>query len=76
MEKSAELIKYVNERLSELEEEKEELSEYQKLDRERRCLEYTIYDKQLNSAARKLKEVCPRTREAACTHYWLTIGLD
>lgn len=57
MEKTAELIEYVNERLGELEEEKEELSEYQKLDRERRCLEYTIYDKQLNSAARKLKEI-------------------
>mmetsp|Transcript_7907 Transcript_7907/g.33278 ORF Transcript_7907/g.33278 Transcript_7907/m.33278 type:complete len:1220 (+) Transcript_7907:138-3797(+) len=57
MEKTNELIEYINERLAELEEEKEELSEYQKLDRERRCLEYTIYDKQLNSATRKLKEI-------------------
>lgn len=38
-----ELLSYIRERLSELEEEKDELKAYQEHDRERRCLEYTIY---------------------------------
>ncbi|CAM9145828.1 unnamed protein product, partial [Choristocarpus tenellus] len=38
------------ERLSELEEEKEELGVYQKHDRQRRALEYTLYDKELRQA--------------------------
>lgn len=33
--------------MSELEEEKEELGAYQKHDRQRRALEYTLYDKEL-----------------------------
>jgi len=41
-----ELLKYIEERLSELEEEKEELRGYQEKDRERRCLEYTIYHRE------------------------------
>lgn len=38
-----ESMEYINERLAELEEEKDELKNYQEKDRERRCLEYTIY---------------------------------
>ncbi|RPB18790.1 RecF/RecN/SMC protein [Terfezia boudieri ATCC MYA-4762] len=41
-----ELLKYIEERLQELEEEKEELRGYQEKDRERRCLEYTIYQRE------------------------------
>jgi structural maintenance of chromosome 3 (chondroitin sulfate proteoglycan 6) len=41
-----ELLKYIEERLSELEEEKEELRGYQEKDRQRRCLEYTIYHRE------------------------------
>lgn len=37
-----ELLDYIKERLSELEEEKEELRDYQDKDKERRCLQYTI----------------------------------
>lgn len=37
------LLAYIRERLAELETEKEELKAYQEMDRERRCLEYTIY---------------------------------
>ena len=37
-----ELLAYIKERLSELEEEKEELRGYQEKDKERRCLQYTI----------------------------------
>jgi len=41
-----ELLKYIEERLQELEEEKEELRGFQEKDRERRCLEYTIYQRE------------------------------
>ncbi|KAK3399217.1 RecF/RecN/SMC [Sordaria brevicollis] len=39
-EKIDELLEYIKERLSELEEEKDELRDFQEKDRERRCLEY------------------------------------
>ncbi|KAK3368087.1 RecF/RecN/SMC [Podospora didyma] len=39
-EKIDELLEYISERLSELEEEKDELRDFQEKDRERRCLEY------------------------------------
>ncbi|KAF5670759.1 structural maintenance-chromosome 3 (chondroitin sulfate proteoglycan 6) [Fusarium heterosporum] len=42
-EKIDELLEYIKERLSELEEEKEELRGFQDKDRERRCLEYAYY---------------------------------
>ena len=45
-EKIDELLKYIEERLEELEEEKEELRGFQEKDRERRCLEYTIYQRE------------------------------
>lgn len=41
-----ELLDYINERLAELEEEKDELRSYQDKDKERRCLEYTIYSRE------------------------------
>lgn len=41
-EKIDELLEYIKERLTELEEEKEELRDYQNQDKERRCLQYTI----------------------------------
>lgn len=41
-EKIDELLDYIKERLSELEEEKEELRDYQEKDKDRRCLQYTI----------------------------------
>lgn len=45
-EKIDELLKYIEERLEELEEEKEELRGFHEKDRERRCLEYTIYQRE------------------------------
>ncbi|KAJ8609091.1 hypothetical protein MRB53_039290 [Persea americana] len=47
------LLVYINERLGELEEEKEELKEYQEKDRERRCLEYTIYRREQEELTRR-----------------------
>ncbi|PIA65437.1 hypothetical protein AQUCO_00100732v1 [Aquilegia coerulea] len=51
------VVQYLDERLKELDEEKEELKKYQQLDKQRRCLEYTIYDKELHDARDKLGEV-------------------
>ncbi|CAL5868068.1 uncharacterized protein PFLUO_LOCUS2291 [Penicillium psychrofluorescens] len=46
-----ELLDYINERLAELEEEKDELRNYQEKDKERRCLEYTIYSREQQEIA-------------------------
>ncbi|CAZ81815.1 unnamed protein product [Tuber melanosporum] len=58
-----ELLKYIEERLSELEEEKEELRGFQEKDRERRCLEYTIYHREqveINNAIDGIEETRAR----------------
>ncbi|CAN4099063.1 unnamed protein product [Withania somnifera] len=51
------VVQYLDERLNELEEEKEELRKYQQLDKQRKSLEYTIFDKELHDARQKLNEV-------------------
>lgn len=56
-ERIEEVISYMETRLAELQEEKDELNEYQKLDTQRRCLEYTIYDKELQHAVEQLKHL-------------------
>lgn len=58
-----ELLKYIEERLGELEEEKEELRGFQEKDRERRCLEYTIYHREqveINNAIDGIEETRQR----------------
>lgn len=57
-EKIEEMITYIEERLSTLEEEKEELKAYQDWDKMRRSLEYTIHDKELRDTREKLEAVC------------------
>ncbi|KAL3680515.1 hypothetical protein R1sor_023471 [Riccia sorocarpa] len=52
-----EVVQYIKERLKELDEEKEELSKYQQLDKQRRSLEYTIFEKELLETRQKLEEV-------------------
>lgn len=52
-----ELLEYIKERLGELEEEKEELRTYQEKDRERRCLEYTIYHREQLEIANALDNI-------------------
>jgi hypothetical protein len=47
----------LEERLRELDEEKEELKKYQQLDKQRRSLEYTILDHELNDARNELASV-------------------
>ncbi|PSS03880.1 hypothetical protein BD289DRAFT_478359 [Coniella lustricola] len=56
-EKIDELLAYIKERLSELEEEKEELRGFQSADRERRCLEYAYYYQQQVAAEELLEEL-------------------
>ncbi|KAI4308346.1 hypothetical protein L6164_031429 [Bauhinia variegata] len=51
------VVQYLDERLKELDEEKEELRKYQQLDKQRKSLEYTIYDKELHDAQQKLTEI-------------------
>ncbi|KAL9266604.1 Structural maintenance of chromosomes protein 3-like protein [Drosera capensis] len=51
------VVQYLDERLRELDEEKEELRQYQQLDKQRKSLEYTIYDKELDDTRKKLVQV-------------------
>jgi len=51
------VVQYLEERLRELDEEKEELRKYQQLDKQRRSLEYTIFDKELRDSRQKIEEV-------------------
>ena len=56
------MLTYIEERLSTLEEEKDEL------DRMRRSLEYTIHDKELRDTRTKLEQV--GVRVASCLLLW------
>jgi len=52
-----ELLEYIESRLAELEEEKEELKEFQEKDKERRCLEYALYQRELEDVGEALLEI-------------------
>lgn len=52
-----ELLQYIEDRLTELEEEKEELKEFQVTDRERRCLEYEIRRRELNEIGEAMEGI-------------------
>ena len=56
-EKIEEFLRTIEDRLSALEEEKEELKEYQKWDKMRRSLEYTIHDRELKENRKKLDDM-------------------
>jgi len=53
-EKIDELLNYIKERLTELEEEKEELRDYQEKDKDRRCLQYTVDHREQVAIANEL----------------------
>ena len=57
IEKIDTILQDINQRLEELHGEKEELNQYQKADRQRKALEYTLYDKELRRARRSLDAV-------------------
>lgn len=50
-------MQQLEERLAELEEERAELAKFQAVDKQRRSLEYTIYDKELAETRAKLNQV-------------------
>ncbi|KAF8191692.1 structural maintenance of chromosome protein 3 [Pholiota molesta] len=52
-----ELLEYIESRLAELEEEKEELKEFQEKDKERRCMEYALYQRELEEVGEALVEI-------------------
>ncbi|XP_070540446.1 structural maintenance of chromosomes protein 3-like [Ptychodera flava] len=58
--KIEDLLKYIEERLQTLEEEKEELKQYQKWDKMRRSLEYTIHNNELTDTRKKLDGLTER----------------
>lgn len=51
------MLNFIEERLRELETEKEELTEYEQLDKHRRALEYNLYDKELSKASEQLGQI-------------------
>ena len=55
--KIKDLLDYIESRLAELEEEKEELKEFQEKDKERRCLEYALYQRELEEVGGALEEI-------------------
>jgi structural maintenance of chromosome 3 (chondroitin sulfate proteoglycan 6) len=55
--KISELLEHILGRLDELEVEKQELNEFMGLDKDKRCLEYTIYSKEQEKAAEELDEL-------------------
>uniref|UniRef100_A0A914V280 Structural maintenance of chromosomes protein 3 n=1 Tax=Plectus sambesii TaxID=2011161 RepID=A0A914V280_9BILA len=57
------LLKYIEDRLKTLEEEKEELKEYQKWDKMKRSLEYTMYDHELRDTRKKLDKLAEQREE-------------
>ena len=59
-----ELLTYIEERLAELEAEKEELREYQDKDKERRCLDYALKDADLNRIDTQISELDQMQRMA------------
>jgi structural maintenance of chromosome 3 (chondroitin sulfate proteoglycan 6) len=58
-----ETVEFIESRLAELDEEKDELQRYTALDRTRRSLEYTVHEKDLSDARAKLDEVEERRRQ-------------
>jgi structural maintenance of chromosome 3 (chondroitin sulfate proteoglycan 6) len=59
-----ELLQYIEERLAELETEKEELREYQEKDKERRCLDYALKDADLQRIDLQIAELDQLQRNA------------
>ncbi|KAH8832599.1 RecF/RecN/SMC [Flagelloscypha sp. PMI_526] len=52
-----ELLEYIESRLAELDEEKEELKEFQEKDKERRCLEYALYHREMEDSVSALEDL-------------------
>ena len=55
--KTQESLEFMEQKLEELRGEKEELTKYQTLDRQRKAMAFTLYDKELKKARDTLKEI-------------------
>lgn len=55
--KIVELLTTIEDRLNELESEKEELKQYQEKDRDRRCLEYALHQRELDDVTAALEQI-------------------
>eukprot|EP00171_Calliarthron_tuberculosum_P001146 IDg1146t1 len=75
-EKIAEVVAYIESRLAELETEKEELKAFQRLDKNRRALEYTIHVKDLEDATKQLDEIDNDRAEGASRGEDLHLSLN
>lgn len=62
------VLVYLEERLDELDREKDELREYEQLDKNRRALEFSLHDKELTKAGEQLSEL-ESTREERRAQY-------
>jgi len=58
--KIEDVLKLIRDRLGTLEQEKEELKNYQRFDKDRRALEYTIHNQELNDTRTKLQNLSTR----------------
>lgn len=56
-EKIVDLLERIEERLQELQEEQKELKKFQQQDKDRRCLEYTLYQRELDDVEQALERV-------------------
>ena len=70
----------LEERLSELEGERAELAKFQQVDKQRRSLEYTIYDTEITEARQKLEQARPVPSPPSCLTVflpgWSTVVAD
>ncbi|GAA40424.2 structural maintenance of chromosome 3 [Clonorchis sinensis] len=64
-EQISELLNSIEDRLRTLENETKELKEYQHWDRERRALEYTIYDRELKETKKKLEDIQSKREQSS-----------
>lgn len=75
-EKIAEVVAYIESRLGELESEKEELKAFQRLDKNRRALEYTVHVKDLEDAKNQLDDIDNQRAEGASRGEQLQASLN
>ncbi|CAJ0572595.1 unnamed protein product, partial [Mesorhabditis spiculigera] len=61
--KIEDLLSYIEDRLKTLESEKEDLKEYQKWDKQKRSIEYTMYDVEIKEARKKLDQLSEQREE-------------
>lgn len=57
------MLKFIEDRLRDLEEEKKDLKEYQKWDKTKRSIEYTICDTDINETRRKMERFSDQREE-------------